>query len=104
MILYLQSNLQFQFKELDMVATLQQIFSASVSKDSELVAVKQKIFREFDDNLLNFHPQELLVIVDGTVFSLKEEDDYDKFVKKFEDYFQRRNAKKKILTVSFYQT
>lgn len=85
-----------------MSSTLQMISSFSIASIEGLVNAKQRIYREFEENLLNTYPQRLLAIVDGTVFRLEREEDYDRFVEKLDNYFVRRNPQGKIITVNLF--
>ena len=85
-----------------MSTTLQGVMSASVSCLSNLTSVKSEVWKIFEEERSRIHPGEIIVFVDGIVFKIENEDDYDKFSLATTKYVLEKSDQHKVVTISVF--
>lgn len=83
-------------------ATLNLMFSASLSKMENLSFVRAEVWKLFEAERSRIYPREMLVINDGIVFHITDEASYDHWSKEAKRYVSERIAKGKVVTVTTF--
>lgn len=82
--------------------TLRGVLSASISSLANLPKVKQEVWKIFEDERAKINPQEILVINDGIVFHITNEEQYDKWASATYRYVLEKVDQKKCVTITVF--
>jgi len=83
-------------------ATLRGVLSASVSRLDNLSSVKSEVWKFFEGERSKIHPREIIVINDGVVFRIENEDDYDKWASETGRYVLSKSTQHKVVTITVF--
>jgi hypothetical protein len=83
-------------------ATLRGVLSASVSRLDNLSSVKSEVWKFFEGERSKIHPREIIVINDGVVFRIENEDDYDQWSLATTKYVLTKSDQHKFVTITVF--